>query len=271
MEVKVTARKAPELKTVMLEKKVSGGELPSRAPRIMIKSPTLDMVEIRQRSFDKFTVMGATFTECRFLKTKFKSGSFGELAEGIPQSKYTDCIFDRVRIDRYMQVGNARFERCRFIDSKIVGLRSRHAEFLECTFTGELRDCWFMGTTEREPYAQRERNEFRGNDFTGAELIACQFDYGIDVTAQVWPAGPNYLILDRLRDRTNLARGIVSRWPNDEEREYVLANLQILRSESLEDQDIRIVRRDDWVPAMPKLRNIFFDLLQADPDLAAQG
>jgi len=243
---------------------VRGGAFSPRDASVVISRASFTDVEIHRRAFDQFIVIGASFAGCRFRSTTFRNGSFGELRQGTPQSRYVDCTFEDVRIQRGMWPDNARFEHCRFLDSMITGWRASHAEFIDCTFTGQLRDCWFMGTTARAMYPQREQNEFKGNDFSGADIVASQFDYGIDVMAQEWPSGPRYVILDQLHARVAAARAAISRWPDDEDREYALLNLNVLSDEGMANQDAQIVRRDEWMPAKPHLRDLFFQLLDDD-------
>jgi hypothetical protein len=123
---------------------------------------------------------------------------------------------------------------------------------VECVFAGRISDVRFSGRpfdVERDherntrfyaqarakhptlpPYSELERrhNDFLRNDFRDAELDEVSFEYGIDIDGQMMPAGPQYLRLDRPRERILRARAIVARWPEDTLRERALFTLQLL-------------------------------------------
>jgi len=89
---------------------------------------------------------------------------------------------------------------------------------------------------ERGLKPRRATNEFRGNDFQAAELLSVTFKGGIDIRAQRWPAGPEYITLDRLQERIRRARPIVGRWADDERAEAELM-LEIYSTGGYEEQD----------------------------------
>jgi hypothetical protein len=180
-----------------------------------------------------------------------------------PQTRFLDCTFDRARFGPDVRLYDARFERCHFTNVKLRGWRSFHAEFVDCIFTGQLRDCWFTGMTKQALYPKRDRNEFRGNDFRAATLISCQFDYGIDVHAQTWPSAPEYVVLDRFHERVTKTRAAVASWTDDQARENALGVLRLMADKGMDSQDAQILRREDWLTWAPVVRDRLFELLEA--------
>jgi hypothetical protein len=93
------------------------------------------------------------------------------------------------------------------------------AEFIDCTFTGRLQTCIFNGTVSEEdrPWVGRERNEFRGNDFSGAELVDVAFRTGIDLDQQRLPTGPDYLYVPDAAAAIERAQRGLADWMPDTE------------------------------------------------------
>ncbi|MGO4703282.1 hypothetical protein [Dyella sp. 2RAB6] len=148
----------------------------------------------RGQKWPDFVSIGATFKSCDFSKTRIDAAGFG--AGGI-QSRYLDCCFDDAEI--YANApGNARFERCTFRNVKIHVFRGLDAEFIDCLFTGVIKKAFFNGRPlrDRPVPIDRDRNEFRGNDFSGAKLLDVGFRTGIDLRLQQLPNGDNYIYVE---------------------------------------------------------------------------
>jgi hypothetical protein len=77
-----------------------------------------------------------------------------------------------------------------------------------------MRKCIFNGTVPEEdrPWVGRERNEFHGNDFSGADLIDVAFRTGIDLEQQRLPSGPDYLYIPDAADAIERARQGLADW-----------------------------------------------------------
>lgn len=262
--VRVTVTQGPAIRSTTVSGELVGERFPPHEDWVNVQGARLTDIDFTKHTFNPFHAIGSTFVRCGFRGTNFRTGSFGGLQDGIPQSRYIDCDFDGTRFGRDMQLGNARFERCSFAGVKIRGWRSYHAEFIDCDFAGELRDCWFTGSTALAGFAQRDENEFRNNDFSRAALVQCQFDYGIDPHAQRWPDDPDYLILDRVHDRVRAARAVVSRWPNDLEREAALRRLSDMTARGMLHQDVAVIRRSELLSWMPEVRDELLGLLIGD-------
>jgi hypothetical protein len=117
-------------------------------------------------------------------------------ASGRVPSKYLECKFDRTHFKRVV-LGQARFERCSFLNVDIRSLFSHAAEFIDCVFSGSLSASSFYGrvfSSEQEDTA-RVTNEFHGNDFSAMKMSDVGFLHGIDLSQQRLPVGDNYLYL----------------------------------------------------------------------------
>ncbi len=144
------------------------------------------------RKLTSFTSLGSRFESCRFEDMRIEDAGLGA---GMEMSGYTDCGFDRTRIDH--ATGHARFVRCSFRDVDIRYWIAASSEFVDCVFSGRV-SAGFRGTipnAETRQYLRRERNEFHGNDFSEADLVECDFMGGIDLTQQRLPTGGDYLYL----------------------------------------------------------------------------
>ncbi|GGN59192.1 hypothetical protein GCM10010112_13870 [Actinoplanes lobatus] len=162
-------------------------------------------------SLVKFSAQGSTFEKCTFDRIKVGDASFGA---GTEQSVYAGCSFDRAALTF---LGNfVRFTGCTFHNARFVRPSADYLEFVDCTFTGRITgltlngappdgQSWYEGSLRSfarqgrpEPAGYRElvlreRNQIRGNDFTGAELVKVSFRFGVDLSAQKLPAGDDYV------------------------------------------------------------------------------
>lgn len=81
-----------------------------------------------------------------------------------------------------------------------------------------LRPAPEVSTYVRRTPGRERRNEFRGNDFSQTDLIDTAFKFGIDISAQRWPQGPEYIRLDRLAERFARARKEIEAWSSESDR-----------------------------------------------------
>jgi hypothetical protein len=224
---------------------------------------TVERVDFSRLKINAFTSSGSRFVDCDFSRTRF------ELAGGFsydPPSTFVGCRFERSDLRAMFLLNSTRFERCAFVNARIVGWKSYCAEFVDCTFEGKIVRSRFCGRPSG-PYscartAGRERNEFRGNDFSRAELIDTEFTYGIDIDAQRWPDHPVYVRFERWMERVHRARAVIARWPDDRERERALEILDILHGLGMEEQAVAFMRRDT-LRGHPEIRDRVFALLEA--------
>jgi uncharacterized protein YjbI with pentapeptide repeats len=180
----------------------------------------LDHLRLREADYSgrellSFGAYGCRFERCNFNNLRADSVSFGS---GMELTEYIDCTFDGLRFSH--SIGNvARFVRCSFRDIKVRKWTCFEAEFIDCTFTGRLQTCIFNGTVSEEdrPWVGRERNEFRGNDFSGAELVDVAFRTGIDLDQQRLPTGPDYLYVPDAAAAIERAQRGLADWMPDTE------------------------------------------------------
>jgi uncharacterized protein YjbI with pentapeptide repeats len=207
---------------------------------------TLEEIDFRRVAFDHFASDGCLFLRCDFRETRLDR-KFQPLFAGKRQSIFRECRFEGADL-RKMDPGHARFERCVFDDALIDGWNSTCAEFVECHFAGPIVRSKFHGRPWG-PSAQRVQparalNEFRANDFRKAELRETAFVMGIDVSAQLWPEGPEYVHLDRLHQRMTKAHAEVIRWADLDARKDALAMMQAISVLYAQQKDI-FLRTDD--------------------------
>jgi hypothetical protein len=228
-------------------------------------------IDFRGIGFDQFSAEAATFERCQFSSTTFEDGTFSVK----PQSVYRDCDFTGSSLG-FMDPGQARFERCTFDRVKLNDWESDAAEFLECGFSGHIKDSRFSGRPWgmwKEPgYLDppRTRNDFRGNDFRGAEIVGCDFIYGIPISEQLWPEGDDYIRLDNLPERVARARRIVDAWPDEAERKEALILLDVYSEAGYAEQGELFANR--WDLDVPRaVAAKFWTLLESLPVGSALG
>ncbi|MEV8517146.1 hypothetical protein [Dactylosporangium sp. NPDC051484] len=154
---------------------------------------------------EDFFASSARFERCTFRGLRVEEFSAGE---GTPASEYVDCVFDGLRAD--LLNGRARFVRCSFRDIHIGRVIGRSMSMVDCVWTGVLEEAEFRG---RDVGGDGEENEFTGNDFSGADLQQVSFRFGIDLSAQRLPDGPEYVYVSDLRAALTAAREAANAYP----------------------------------------------------------
>jgi hypothetical protein len=106
-------------------------------------------------------------------------------------------------------------------------------ELIDCTFSGRMRGAFFNGTVPEESRSVvgRERNEFRGNDFSQMELIDVDFRTGIDLFQQRLPSGPEYLYLPDAAEAVQRARAELVHWEDLDLRQQAMPLITILEEQ----------------------------------------
>jgi hypothetical protein len=200
--------------------------------------------EARAREVDLSGLVLATFTAERseFERCDFESATIHYGPLGLGGSLFRDCRFDRADL-RGVDPGEARFERCTFDEAKIAKWMTHCAEFVECRFATRIVDSVFSAAP-RNCSVRRKHNEFKGNDFSRAELVDTVFVGGIDLDDQKLPAGDGYVRIRNAQDRLDRARASVEEWEDPDERRLALVEIEAL-SRFAEDQEELFVRRED--------------------------
>jgi hypothetical protein len=154
----------------------------------------LSAVAYEDLHLDAISVSESKLTGCVFRNVRTRSASFGA---GRKQSVYTDCLFDRCDFEVGV-AGNARFVGCEFTSCKLAGIVSVTLELIDCEFSATtVRGCVFHAKVpvSSPVYRDRKLNEFRGNDFSRAELIDTDFRGGIELEERHLPHGRGYLLV----------------------------------------------------------------------------
>lgn len=223
-------------------------------------------VDFSGRRFEYLQTVGSTFVDCDFSGVVLKSGA---LSPG-RQSRFIGCRFDGIRPGPTIW-GISRFEGCSFERLRLKGWDARACEFVDCRFSGRVDSLVLFGRLQ-PPYDEpdrvhpwRDRNELRGNDFSRLDLRFPDLRWGVDMASNRWPASPDYLFLDRWPERLMGALAIVSRWPEDEQRERALWWLGLQRKDGRGEQTDMLIRIDDWTSPPSETWGRLWATLRLDP------
>jgi uncharacterized protein YjbI with pentapeptide repeats len=247
---------------------------PDEKPVVSFERARLVQVDISDWTFESFRSFNSVFERCDFSRVTFESVALGSTGPAgtqwnhvaWPQSVYRDCVFERTRFGSDNTFfGNARFERCLFDRAKLRKMVfTQEVEFVDCEFRGKVQEVNFWGRPkDRDMVLGRDRNEFRGNDFTQAELVWVAFN-DIDLRAQTFPGLPNYALLDRFDERAAAALAIIETWPDEGVKEKLRFNLEFLaEGAGRNDRRDRLISRTgpELGKVPPDVRSRVFDLL----------
>lgn len=216
-------------------------------------------VDFSNRSFGVFTEYGGTFLRCDFSEASFEQFSVGHQG----QTRFVDCRFQRTRFPLGNTFfGDSRFERCVFDGARLRDLRVDAAEFVDCVFRGRVWHTIFFGMPlGSNGNLNRSHNEWRGNDFSEADLVDVDFR-DIDLRAQRWPDDPEeYALIDRIDERVEAAMAPVRHWPDG-----ALRALNVLRAHTHRDPHgfVLVRRRELGHHLAPPLRDRLWALLVSD-------
>jgi uncharacterized protein YjbI with pentapeptide repeats len=232
-----------------------------KAEHVQFRLATFTNVDFSGQLFHGFTPAGSSFVGCNFSGTVFETAHLGQAQvqrdmrtpikpsdPRYPQTLFRDCEFTETLFDEdNFYLGNVRFERCRFRKARLKGMRLLFggAEWVDCQFMGKVIEVRFSARPSKEGSVRigRTANEIRGNDFRAAQLYDCPFTGGVDLDAQLLPSGPEYVRLDRARERVGKVGLQVEAWPNEQERIKGLDALDTLLPYSRLGQDDIFMRR----------------------------
>ncbi len=191
-----------------------------------------------------FGTLGCTFEACDFSEMRVPTMEF---ASGIELTRYIACKFDRSRFKRVV-AGQARFERCSFLNVDITDLFSHAAEFVDCTFSGVLRNSVFFGRVfgNHALYTSRKTNEFRGNDFSAMKFVGVDFRQGVDLALQRLPVGDDYLYLADAEEKLSALRRTYLQQPPSPRRQAVFEFLRFPEEEVRDGQLSLFLSKEFW-------------------------
>ena len=230
--------------------------------RVVLNHASLTGADFSGRKLLQLSVAGSRLVGCRFANIRAQGASLGA---GTQMSHYVDCTFDRSRLT-LGGGGLARFERCSFRDVDLRHWFCFAVEFVDCTFTGKLRKAIFNGTVpgEQRSMAGRSLNEFRGNDFSGADLVDVTFRTGIDLSLQRLPTGPPYLYVADGAAAVQRARVAVVHWEDLAIRREAMALISVLEDEISGGQRQLLLRKDAYPSFSSQAIGALFELLAAN-------
>jgi hypothetical protein len=203
--------------------------------RLVVEHEQVVGVDYSAQGLTGLVGVGARFERCRFDGLRFQDVALGS---GMELSQYVECSFDGAVLTG--TAGYSRFVGCTFRDAEIRDLTAGYLELVDCVFTGRIRSTIFWGApppgsaerftsnlaflkkqgrTEPPGYrtlALRESNEIHGNDFSGADLVGVDFRYGVDLTRQRLPTGPDYLYLPDAEAALHRALALLGDRPADD-------------------------------------------------------
>jgi uncharacterized protein YjbI with pentapeptide repeats len=211
--------------------------------RVVLDHVQLSDEDYSRRKLMQFCTIGCRLERCRFADARIEDAQFGA---GREMSEFVECVFDGARLVGLG--GRSRFVRCSFRGIDGSDWIFNKAELIDCTFTGRLRKAIFSGTVPQQFRADvgRECNEYRGNDFSGMDLIDVTFRAGIDLTKQHLPSGPQYLYLPNAHEIVDRARAEVGSWAESKDRNTAVSILDGLADEVKSGQRQLLLRRDDY-------------------------
>jgi uncharacterized protein YjbI with pentapeptide repeats len=180
---------------------------PSNFNNLTIEGETRTDEQFEKVRWGAIKVHASQLIRCVFKDVHAKSVNLGG---GLSQSSYTDCAFDDCDF-AFGVIGNARFTHCRFNRSRLFHIFGTKLEMIDCSFAEtKIEKAVFHGSYHSAvpADAERERNEFTGNDFSTADLIDVSFRGGIDLTKQVLPTGNDYVYIADTRRAAVIAQQI---------------------------------------------------------------
>uniref|UniRef100_UPI0037DCBCD6 pentapeptide repeat-containing protein n=1 Tax=uncultured Propionibacterium sp. TaxID=218066 RepID=UPI0037DCBCD6 len=151
---------------------------------MMIVDRVLEGVDFSGLRIDYFSVRNSTLRGCDFRKIRIQSAVWG----GGSPAVFEGCVFDGARIVFNVDLGVV-FRNCSFRNVILSHWGFKEIALVGCAFTGRLRHCAFNGRASYEPDAPA--NTIHDNDFSGAEFIDAEFRWGVDLTRQKLPEGPD--------------------------------------------------------------------------------
>lgn len=170
---------------------------------------------------ERFGVNGGYFDSCVFDRLRVGRFSVGGL--GLV-SEFVNCSFDSANI-AFGTCGPARFVNCSFRGARLKGFNFQFLDLVGCDFSGAvLRQCVFWGAPTARSAADNPGlarvNVVEGNDFSSARLIDSDFRYGVDLTRQKLPSGPEYAYCADGAGALVRVRRVVESWRESAPRDY---------------------------------------------------
>lgn len=218
-----------------------GGRWPDRGRFVIFRDATIEDVDFSGMQFHQFASHGSRFIACDFSQSYLGGGALS----GRDQTVFRECTFDDASVDE-VSFGTARFERCSFERVRFVDQLLLAAEFVECVFSGVIRQTVFSGSPRIwTTTTNRLRNEFRDNDFSRADIRDIRLLGGFDCSVQLWPESI-VVVVDAQR-RISVARQRLQA-ETGPDAVACLRELEVYARVVDNEQDCVVIRRDE-IPA----------------------
>ena len=242
---------------------VERGRFEPQAPDVRFERMTVRSVDFSGLGLWRLTASDSTFENCDFSDLRVEHGPLALP----PGAVYRECRFDRADL-RHIDPGHARFEDCSFRETRIEEWFAYCSEFVDCVFTGRIKNCVFSATPLDcgcgfLGLRRKKRLEFRGNDFREATLVDASFVRGIDLDAQLLPKGSPYLRLNNAAQRIAAARELALELPDAEARDQIIGALDALGDDTDEQRDL-LVNKDDYDDLSPQAEQELWRLLEPE-------
>ena len=208
-----------------------------------------------RRKFDgarwgRWVASYTTFERCSFKNVRARNVSWGG---GVRQTEFIDCTFDRSRLPP-VAFGMVRFERCSFRDVHLKRWICREVDFVDCVFSGDLREFTVAGSDNDGP------NEIRGNDFRQALMLGGGFQAGVDLTLQQLPDDDRCIVIRDPKWTLKAAYLEVIKWNDKEVRILAESTLEVLYQDFKSGQEQLLLCPDESSPtavdANARLRSV---------------
>lgn len=234
-----------------VQTKVIGSDGVDPSERVFLEHVKLANADYSALDLTYFGTVGCRFENCKFDKLCVDDTAFGS---GRELTEFVGCSFDNSIFTR--GGGFTRFIGCCFQSTVLRKWTCFKAEFIDCTFTGRLQTCIFNGTVPEEDrsWVGRQRNQFRGNDFSGAELIDVAFRTGIDLSQQHLPTGPDYLYIPDAEAAINRAQLGLADWKAGTELQRLAQVIVTVQANAVADGQLQLLIR---LPGLFKGRHKF--------------
>lgn len=149
-----------------------------------LKNKTFRNCTFDRCDFKDMADHGNNFDMCVFERVNFRYSILG-----YDNSKYTNCIFRKVKFGRFIK---AIFENCVFEDCDLDGVDFNASSFNQVSFSGPLRNVWFRGhfptSSQEKEFGKSICNEMRKVSFEEASLHDIDFSDNCKLSSIVLPA-----------------------------------------------------------------------------------
>lgn len=190
----------------------------------------IDQVDIHDMDYSGksgkiWEIHKSRLVRCLFRNLKVDDFCFGS---GNGMSEFVDCSFDGSKI-KALNPGKVRFVRCSFRNVRLTKWICTEAEFIDCVFTGTLKEINFNAHLSEfgQKKLGRVFNRYEGNDFTGAKLSGVAFMGGVNLLDQKLPEGDGHLFLEEAEPVLVAALSRVDSWPESPENKAVRSHLEL--------------------------------------------